>query len=291
MRSVFVAGTDTGVGKTVVAGALARTAARAGCRTGVFKPFAAGGTGDVAALGAALADAGAAGEAGRGSPAPARCSYAFAAPASPYAAARLEGMDIDIGAVLDRLAQMRREFEAVVVEGIGGAMAPIRKDYFVADLIRDMAVPAIIVTANRFDAPGHSAMAASCCRRRGAHVAGFVVNRIEEYGYEGAALRREIRNVTGLPVLASVKRSAGGGGRRVRKVDIPAPDSGGAPPRLGRGARRSARAAIDASKRGDVDGAARVMFGPGDGGAWEAASRWRLQSERRGRKRRRARGA
>ena len=58
MRSVLVAGTDTGVGKTVVAGALARTAATAGCRTAVFKPFMAGGTDDALVAAAAAGAAG-----------------------------------------------------------------------------------------------------------------------------------------------------------------------------------------------------------------------------------------
>ena len=289
MRSVFVAGTDTGVGKTVVAGALARTAAAAGCRTGVFKPFAAGGTGDAEALGAALAGA-AGGRGGGGEPGAARCSYAFDAPASPYTAARLEGRDVDVGAVLDEFARMRREFEAVVVEGIGGAMAPIRRDYFVADLIRDMAVPSIIVTSNRFDAPGHSAMAASACRRRGAHVAGFVVNRIEEYGYKGPLLRREIKAVTGLPVLASVGWSGGGGGGGGggpggnEAAGAASQGDGGPGPLPGSGAMDSARVAIGASKRGDVDGAAGIIFGRKGGG--EAAARWRRQSAERRQRRR-----
>ena len=264
-RSVFVAGTDTGVGKTVVAGALARTAARAGCRTGVFKPFSAGGEDDVAALGAALADA----QGGMGG---ARTKYAFGAPASPYTAARLEGADIDVGSVLEEFRRMLHEYEAVVVEGTGGAMTPILRDYFVADLARDMGVPTIIVTGNGFDAAGHSAMAAFHCRGRGAHVAGFVVNRTEADGHPMHLLRKEVSDVTGLPVLASVenmRRGAAGAG-------------GGA------AAAAAARAAIGASRRGYVDGAARVMFGKEWGGA--AAARWRRQARRRREMRRRAAG-
>ncbi len=283
MRSVFVTGTDTGVGKTVVAGALARTAARAGCRTGVFKPFAAGGSDDAAVLESALADA-AGGGGGAGGGGAARRGYAFATPASPYTAARIEGKSVDVGSVLGEFARMLREYEVVVVEGIGGAMAPILRDYFVADLARDMAVPSIIVTGNGFDATGHSAMAASHCRRRGAHVAGFVVNRTERDGHPVSLLREEIADVTGLPVLASVRnrRRRGGAGRGAAGA---AP--GGAGGQAGGEAGRSLYAAIGASRGGDVDGAARVIFGPGTGGP--AAARWRRQGRRRQERRRSAR--
>ena len=216
MRSVFVAGTDTGVGKTVVAGALARTAAVAGCRTGILKPFVSGGMDDLAVLGSALADAparGGGGGAREQGAAAAQHVYAFDEPASPYTAARTEGKAIDIGRVLDKFAQMRREYEAVVVEGIGGAMTPILDGYFAADLARDMGVSSVIVTSNGFDAGGLSAMAASLCRQRGAHVSGFVVNRIEKYGYRAGVLRDEIAATTGLPVLATIRRPAAGAGR------------------------------------------------------------------------------
>ena len=285
MRSVFVTGTDTGVGKTVVAGALARAAAMAGCRTAVYKPFMAGGSDDTAALEAALAGvqgpAGGGGGEGRAGWV-VRAEYKFDTPASPYTAARLEGKAVDTGAVLDRFAQLRQEYEAVIVEGIGGAMTPIRRDYFVADLARDMAVPSIIVAANGFDSGGHSAMAASHCERLGAHVAGFVVNRIHEYGYAGGALRNEITDITGLPVLATVRRRA----RGMRGKGGPA-----APGDAGR--MQSARAAVEACEHGDVDGAARIIFGPGNGGGqaaatWRRQRRMRMKERRRMKKRRRA---
>ena len=285
MRSVFVAGTDTGVGKTVVAGALARTAAMAGCTTTVFKPFMTGSVDDIAAAGAA----GTAGMPGKdGAHAAGRVAscyrYAFRTPASPYTAARLEGKTIDIGAVLDRLAQLRRDYEVVVVEGVGGVMTPLLRDYFVADLARDMVAPVVIVTANGFDAVGHSVMAESNCRRRGAHVAGFVTNRIRKYGYSLAALRHEINAVAEAPVLASVSRQPRdeGGDGGVDFVGMAmAPD-------LdmqfdAKNAARSAYAAICASEDGYVDGAARVIFGAARSGP---AARWRQQRrQRRGRRR------
>lgn len=280
MRSVFVAGTDTGVGKTVVAGALARTAALAGCSAIVFKPFMTGGVDDIVAAGAAgttgMADKGDGHAAGRVA---SYYKYAFRTPASPYTAARLEGKTIDIGAVLDRLAQLRRDYEVVVVEGVGGVMTPLLRDYFVADLARDMVAPVVIVTANGFDAVGHSVMAESNCRRRGAHVAGFVTNRIRKYGYSLAALRHEINSVAEAPVLASVSKqpSGGEGGGGVDIVGMAmAPNA--EMQFNAKSAARSAYAAICASEGGYVDGAARVIFGTGRGGP---AERWLQQKRQR----------
>lgn len=285
MRSVFIAGTDTGVGKTVVAGALARTAAMAGCAATVFKPFITGSVDDIAAAGAA----GTAGIPGKdGAHAAGRVAsyyrYAFRTPASPYTAARLEGKTIDIEAVLDRLAQLRRDYEVVVVEGVGGVMTPLLRDYFVADLARDMVAPVVIVTANGFDAVGHSVMAESNCRRRGAHVAGFVTNRIKKYGYSLAALRHEINAVAEAPVLASVSKQPSGEEGDGGGVDFVgmamAPNAG--MQFDAKNAARSAYAAICASEDGYVDGAARVIFGAARGGP---AARWRRQRRQR-RKRR-----
>lgn len=279
MRSVFVSGTDTGVGKTVVAAALARTAARAGCRTATYKPFMSGGAGDVAVMGAAAAGLGAGGDGGIVA---SSFKYAFKTPASPYTAARLEGVDIDIGAVLERFERMQRDSEAVVVEGIGGAMTPILRDYFVADLARDMMLPVVIVTSNGLDSVGHSAMAAHHCRRRGAHVAGFVVNYTDEDGYGRRVMSKEIGAVAGGRILASVKRHSEGtmpGGEELEtKMVAQAEGIPGIGPEGDIAA--SIYAAAGASDGGEVDGAARIIFGPGRAGG-RAGARWRRQARKR----------
>lgn len=282
MRSVFVSGTDTGVGKTVVAAALARTAAMAGCRTATYKPFMSGGAGDVVVMGTAMVGSGGGGSGGDVGVVPSRFKYAFKTPASPYTAARLEGVDIDIGAVLERFERMQRDSDAVVVEGIGGVMTPILRDYFVADLARDMMLPVVIVTSNGLDSVGHSAMAAHHCRRRGAHVAGFVVNYTEEDGYGRGVMSKEIGAVAGGRILASVERhreSAMPGGEQL-DLRLAALDPG--IPSLGPEADIAASiyAAAGASERGEVDGAARIIFGPGRAGG-RAGARWRRQARKR----------
>ena len=276
-----MSGTDTGVGKTVVAAALARTAAMAGCRVSTYKPFMSGGTGDSMVMGAAMAGAGA-GAGGDGGIVASRFKYAFKTPASPYTAARLEGVDIDMGAVLERFECMQRDSEAVVVEGIGGVMTPILRDYFVADLARDMMLPVVIVTSNGLDSVGHSAMAAHHCRRRGAHVAGFVVNYTEEDGYGRRVMSKEIRAVAGGRILASVKRHSEGAMPGGEELEIKMVAQAAGIPGIGPEADIAASiyAAAGAADGGEVDGAARIIFGPGRAGG-RAGARWRRQARRR----------
>lgn len=266
MRSLFVTGTDTGVGKTVVAAGLARAAAKDGRRVAVYKPFAAGGLGDVEAAAGASRDLAApapAGMPGAGTPpVTSAFEYAFDTPASPYTAARLEGKSVDVGAVLDRLSRLRRDHHAVIVEGIGGAMTPILADYFVADLIRDMALPAVIVTTNRIGALNHSVMAALACRQRGAYAAGFVISRTDRRGYGRGVLRGDIEAVAGLPVLAEVGRAGAapgrpGAGARARGTRDGGAGAGG----IRRAAIGAAAVAVAVEESGGLDGVVRVMRG------------------------------
>ena len=224
MGSLFVAGTESGVGKTVVVAALARIAAESGALPVVYKPFMTDDAEDLEVMVAAIRGAMKM-VPGRATIAPMHCEgeYQFNAPVSPYTGMLGEG--VDVGYVMDGLAKLRRGVrhlveetamsmgaegtlqdtprgEVVMVEGYGGAMTPIRSDYFMADLIKDLEIPAIIVTTNRIGALGLSAMAALSCRERGVRLAGFVVNGIDPDGYDPAVLGEDIRDVTGTPVLA-----------------------------------------------------------------------------------------
>ena len=224
MGSLFVAGTESGVGKTVVVAALARIAAESGALPVVYKPFITDDMEDLRIMMAAIWSATKKVN-GRTTVAPLHClaGYQFDSPASPYTSMIGEG--VDVGDVMDGLAKLRRGVrheveeaatsmgaegtlqdtprgEVVVVEGYGGAMTPIRSDYFMADLIKDLEIPAVIVTTNRIGALGLSAMTALSCRERGVEPAGFVVNGIDPDGYDPAVLAEDIMDVTGTQVLA-----------------------------------------------------------------------------------------
>lgn len=203
MGTVFVAGTEIGVGKTVVAGALVHAAIAAGARPAFIKPFVTDDREDMYAV--LLASMGAMGRPAKGvAVAPAVCTadYTFNSQASPYAGMSGSGEGVDVGAVLGTISEMCGDTGTVIVEGSGGVMTPIRRGYHMADLMADAAMSPIVVTTNRIGALGLAAMSAEACKERRAPPIGFVVNCIDPGGYEPDRIAGDIRDVTGAPVLA-----------------------------------------------------------------------------------------
>ncbi|ABK77611.1 cobyrinic acid a,c-diamide synthase/dethiobiotin synthetase [Cenarchaeum symbiosum A] len=195
VRSVFVTGTDTGVGKTLVSAGLARTASDLGADVGVMKPFAAGSRDDVELLIEA-----------------ARCSdpsslvnpQFYPLPASPYAAARELGTAPDTGTVLECFERLQKTHGVIIAEGIGGIMTPILSDYSVADLILDMGLGALVVVGNRIGAVNHSILTARACKDAGVPIIGAVINCVDPGGYKADMLCRDVSELAGMEVLGAV---------------------------------------------------------------------------------------
>lgn len=198
MDSVFVAGTDTCVGKTVVTAGFARALKRRGDSVGVMKPFAAGvpdgtrfRTGDVRRI---MEAAGVSDDVELVNP------QFYPIPASPYTASRNLGSGVDVSLVLRSYSRLSDLHETVLVEGMGGVMAPIRRDYFVCDLVRDMGIPMILVATSRVGTISHTLMSANTCRDRGIAIRGIIINCIDD-GYPAGELSRDLEDLAGLPVL------------------------------------------------------------------------------------------
>lgn len=205
MGSVFVTGTDTGVGKTTVAAGLAAALREGGASVGAMKPFAAGRR---QASGFASADAQAVARAA-GSEADGEAlinPQFFDIPASPYTAAIEGGAEADVAAALAAHAELARRHDAVVVEGMGGVMVPIRAAYHVADLAAEMGAAALLVCPRRIGCVNHAIMSAAALAGRGVRVAGIVINETGGEMYPEAALRRDLEALTGARVLASLRR-------------------------------------------------------------------------------------
>lgn len=167
---LFVAGTDTDVGKTAVAVAIVRQLVAAGHRVGVFKPAASGvvGAGSDARL---LWEA-----AGRPLSVADVCPQAFAAAISPSDAARLEGRTVDERLLRDGVEPWRRASDVVVVEGAGGLFSPLGAASLNADVARDLGWPVVIVDAVRLGLIGRTLMAVRAARAAGLEVAAVVLS-------------------------------------------------------------------------------------------------------------------
>jgi dethiobiotin synthetase len=165
---VFVTGTGTGVGKTVVAAALARTLQRAGLAVAAMKPAQTGtghGADDLAFVRAA-----------GGVPA-ARCvaSYALRRPLAPSVAARMEGTTLGPGRIVDGFRRLRREVDVVVVEGAGGLLVPFSDSTDMADLATALGIPLLVVALPGLGTLNHIALTLEAARTRGLEIAGVVV--------------------------------------------------------------------------------------------------------------------
>lgn len=175
-RGVFVAGTDTGVGKTCVAVALLRALGAAGVRAVGMKPVAAG-----LDPGAALADDVVRLRAAAGVDAPLEAvnPYAFAPPIAPHLAARAANVAIDLARIRDAHAELARRAQVVIVEGAGGVLVPLSAQDDMLDIPRVLGLPVLLVVGLRLGCLNHALLSAMAVRARGLVLAGFVVNRID----------------------------------------------------------------------------------------------------------------
>ena len=177
-RGYFVTGTDTGVGKTVIACALLRQLCRQGLKAVGMKPVAAGCertdqgliNEDVELLRAAGAGA---------LPRETVNVYAFEAPIAPHIAARREGTRIDLALIARRLEQLCAQSDAVVVEGAGGFMVPLTESQTFADLAVLLELPMVLVVGMRLGCINHALLTAQAIHGRGLRLAGWVANRID----------------------------------------------------------------------------------------------------------------
>ena len=178
-RGIFVTGTDTGVGKTVVACALAAWCRRCGLDVGVMKPIATGGrllrqhgvrylvSDD--AIGLARA-------AGSDDPWPLVNPVCFEEPLAPWTAALRAGRRIRLDRILDAFDELRARHEFLVVEGIGGLFVPLNARDTVATLAKRLGLPILLVARSSLGTLNHTLLSLECIRRLRLPLQGVVMN-------------------------------------------------------------------------------------------------------------------
>jgi len=166
---VFVTGTGTGVGKTVVAAVIAHSLAAAGKRVAVFKPAVTGledgGEPDHELLRRA-AESEQSGE--RIAP------YRYGPPMSPHLAAELAGEEIDPGRLLAVAEAAAADADALVCEGVGGLLVPLAADYLVCNLAVDLGLPLVIAASPALGTINHTLLTIESARSAGLEV-GMVI--------------------------------------------------------------------------------------------------------------------
>tara|TARA_B100001964_G_scaffold153997_1_gene169364 strand:+ start:1620 stop:2324 length:705 start_codon:yes stop_codon:yes gene_type:complete len=198
-KGVFVTGCDTGVGKTVIAGAIAASMKAHGLDVGVMKPVASGAkeiegklisedavylkkiiesTDDDALVNPIL----------------------LKPPIAPTIAASKAGILIDIDKILKAYEALTNKHDFVVVEGVGGLMVPIDDNLFVADLARKMDLALVIVTVDYLGAINHTLLTIEYARSRNLRIKGIVINMLKN----GDDLVREIEKYSSVPILGTI---------------------------------------------------------------------------------------
>jgi len=173
-RGVFVTGTDTGVGKTVVACALARALRERGTRVGVMKPVETGVGNDGPLDARALRDA-----AGVDDPLELVCPTRFAQPSAPPVAARAEGREVDLSAIRRAFAELRQRHEFLIVEGAGGLLVPVGEGASMAGLAREFGLPLLVVARGALGTFNHTHLTLEAAQRRDLDVVGVVVSQVD----------------------------------------------------------------------------------------------------------------
>ncbi len=212
VKSIFIAGTDTGVGKTMVTGMLAdyllendRTVItqkwiQVGCgrlprdidthlklmkrRREDFEKYL-----------------------------PLMTPYLFKLAASPHLAARRDKRSISVDRIKRSFASLTKDFDTVLVEGTGGVLVPVNETMLLIDIVRELGLPVLLVAGNKLGAINHTLLSIEALRSRGIKVAGLIFNNISK-GTERSILKdnpRIVEILTKMKVLGVLPYARGMG--------------------------------------------------------------------------------
>jgi dethiobiotin synthetase len=175
VKGLFITGTDTGVGKTLITGGIAKILRKQGLKVGVFKPVATGCRMEMNEL--VSRDA----EflrmcAELNEPMTVIMPAAYEIPAVPIVCARKENRPIDYEQIAAMYNYLAKTCDVVLVEGIGGAMVPLDEHTMIIDLAAKMKLPTVIVAREKLGTVNHTLMTINAVRHAGLHVAGVVIN-------------------------------------------------------------------------------------------------------------------
>jgi dethiobiotin synthetase len=172
---LFVTGTDTGVGKTIVSGGICAFLRHAGLRVGVLKPTETGclqEDGTMHAQDAEFLKT----MAGTDDPVELIVPYQFREPLAPAVAAEREGAVVDVHHLLKVYTDIAQRHDFILVEGAGGLMVPLSDDYMVLDLVKDLQLPLLVVSRATLGTINHTLLTVRCAQASGIKVVGIVMN-------------------------------------------------------------------------------------------------------------------
>ena len=214
-HGIFITGTDTGVGKTLVTAALALHLKKRGLAVGVMKPIETGvlparaAQSDAARLRSIIESEETLG---------AICPYSFELPVAPLAAAQAKGQTINPDTIKKVYRLLSSRYDCMVVEGIGGVLVPITPKISVTDLIKSLRLPVVVVGRSGLGGINHALLTIDALRRRKIHIIALALNRTHSVRSALSRIQERatldiLRKQAGVPVLGLLPYEPGLPGR------------------------------------------------------------------------------
>lgn len=204
-KGIFITGTDTGVGKTIVSAVLARVLKGRGVNVGIMKPVTSGcpdgeplvsEDAELLAFGAGIDPL-------QEESAP----YRFKASLAPSIAASMEGKRIEFSRIAEAYDKLAARHDFVIVEGAGGLMVPLAGGLLIADLANRLQLPLLVVARPNLGTVNHTLLTCFCARQLGLSVTGVIINGQEEQpGPAEEYAPHMIGSLSGAPVLGVFPR-------------------------------------------------------------------------------------
>jgi len=171
--SLFITGTDTGVGKTIVTGLLGRYFLEKGYTVGTQKWIQTGCSGASEDL---LEHRRLMGSDAIPSGAKNAAPYVLGFASSPHLAARIEGVNIDASRIRTAYTEMKAAFDVLLVEGSGGVLVPYNDRELMIEIVKELDIPCAIVSENKLGAVNHTLLSIEALKSRGINVVGTIFN-------------------------------------------------------------------------------------------------------------------
>ena len=209
MTSIFVTGTDTGIGKTVVTSLLVRFLNDHGKKFIPYKPIQSGAEYHDGEWGApdpyvysiinkldALKD---------------QCTYLLKKACSPHLATKYENVQIDFSLIERNIQLLANQADGTIVEGAGGLFVPLTTDgYCVIDWLEKLRIPTVLVTHAGVGSINHTVLSVEALQSRGIPIAGIIMNHLQEDDKEVTHDNKQmIERLTGIPIICEVPFIAG----------------------------------------------------------------------------------
>ncbi len=200
--NIFITGTDTDVGKTVVTAGLASYFQNKGKKTAVFKPVQSGAEleqGQLIAPDLKFVE--------KINPnVTTLATYNLKHAVAPSLAAELENVEISIDKILKDYSTLAAQHDVVLVEGAGGIMAPVYRNFLIIDLIKKFNIPMIIIARPNLGTINHTLLTVNAARQYNIKVLGFIISNYPTHTQDLAikTAPKIIENLAGIKVLGCV---------------------------------------------------------------------------------------